>query len=208
MWNEETRNRWQQPVVHVHNELILFEIDEQRYGLDLWEIQQVVRVVEITPVPGAPSMMLGLFNLQGPVIPVDLDAVIKNQISHFPEIPFTYRGARVMVYADDLVGQIFTNLIGNSRKFAGEETAITIGVEEQEGVVEVTVVDNGPGIPDDQMGLVFDRFQKGTTSKSGKGLGLFITRTLVVGYGGTIWAAENDSEHLGASIHFTLQNFY
>ncbi|WP_440950755.1 response regulator [Methanosphaerula subterraneus] len=141
------------------------------------------------------------------LVPVDLDAVIRNQISRFPEIPFTYPGTGVMVRADDLIGQVFTNLIGNSNKFAGEGVAITIGVEEQDGVVEVTVADNGPGIPDDQKALVFDRFQKGTTSKSGKGLGLFITRTLVEGYGGTIRAADRKDGRQGAAILFTLQKF-
>ncbi len=141
------------------------------------------------------------------LVPVDLDAVIRNQISRFPEVPFAYSGTGMMVRADDLIGQVFTNLIGNSKKFAGEGVAITIEVEEQDGVVEVTVADNGPGIPADQKALVFDRFQKGTTSKSGKGLGLFITRTLVEGYGGTIRAADRKDGRQGAAIQFTLQKF-
>lgn len=141
------------------------------------------------------------------LVPVDLDVVIRNQISHFPEIPFTYHGTRMMVYADDLLGQVFTNLIGNSRKFAGDEVAITITVEELDGVVEVCVVDNGPGIPDDQRAQVFDRFQKGATSKSGKGLGLFITRTLVEWYNGTIRADDREDGRPGTAIHFTLQRF-
>ena len=141
------------------------------------------------------------------LVPMDLDAVIRNQISHYPEIPFTYHGIRVMVYADDLIGQVFTNLIGNSRKFAGEGVAITIAVEEQDRVVEVSVADNGPGIPDDQKAHVFNRFQKGATSKSGKGLGLFITRTLVVWYNGTIRADDRKDGRPGASVLFTLQKF-
>jgi signal transduction histidine kinase len=71
----------------------------------------------------------------------------------------------------------------------------------------VTVADNGPGIPDDQKPLVFDRFQKGTTGKRGKGLGLFITRTLVEGYGGTIRADDRKDGQPGTAIHFTLKKF-
>ncbi|ACL16664.1 response regulator [Methanosphaerula palustris] len=153
------------------------------------------------------STIRRLHEKQARLVPMDLDAVIRNQISRFSEIPFTYPGTGVMVYADDLIGQVFTNLIGNSRKFAGDEVSITIGVEEDEGVVEVTVADNGPGIPDDQKAQIFDRFQKGTTSKSGKGLGLFITWMLVEGYGGTIRADDRKDGRPGTAIHFTLKKF-
>lgn len=58
------------PVAETHGDLILFALDEQRYGLELRQVQRVVRVVAITPVPGAPTTMLGLFNLEGKIIPV------------------------------------------------------------------------------------------------------------------------------------------
>ncbi|NLD57970.1 MAG: HAMP domain-containing histidine kinase [Methanomicrobiales archaeon] len=54
--------------------------------------------------------------------------------------------------------------------------------------------------------VVFDRFRKGKNTRSGKGLGLFITRTLVESYGGTIWADDRvaGKSGEGAAIHFTL----
>jgi len=52
------------------NKLILFTLDGQKYGLDLFSVQRVLRVVEITTLPDAPAMILGVFNLEGKIIPV------------------------------------------------------------------------------------------------------------------------------------------
>jgi signal transduction histidine kinase len=74
-------------------------------------------------------------------------------------------------------------------------------------MVEVVVSDNGPGIPDDMKPAIFDRFKKGKSTKTGKGLGLFISRMLVEIYGGKIWAEDRVPGHpgQGAAIHFTLR---
>jgi len=139
--------------------------------------------------------------------PMDLDAVIRNQIGHFTGVRFIYAGTTERIYADDLISQVFTNLIGNSLKFSDTEAEITIEVTVKGDFAEVSVSDNGPGIPDDFKPLVFDRFRKGTSKKSGKGLGLFITKYLVDAYGGEIWATDRvpGDFQKGASIHFTLK---
>ncbi len=66
--------------------------------------------------------------------------------------------------------------------------------------VEVSVIDSGPGIPEDKLSTVFDTFY--TTKMHGTGLGLSIVRTIVETYGGKVWA-ENRPEG-GATIRFTL----
>jgi purine-binding chemotaxis protein CheW len=52
------------------NQLLVFSLDDQRYALDLSAVERVVRMVEITPLPKAPEIVLGVVNLQGEVIPV------------------------------------------------------------------------------------------------------------------------------------------
>jgi purine-binding chemotaxis protein CheW len=58
----------------VHNkgptQIVLFSLDEPRYALELTVVERVVRSVEITPLPGAPEIVLGVINLQGRIIPV------------------------------------------------------------------------------------------------------------------------------------------
>jgi signal transduction histidine kinase/CheY-like chemotaxis protein len=139
--------------------------------------------------------------------PVMLDVVIRNEILRFSNIKINYTGTDAVVLADDLLGQVFTNLIGNSVKFCDENPRIAISVGERGNNILVTVTDNGAGIPDTMKPQIFDRFRKGKSTKSGKGLGLFITRHLVEGYGGMIWAEDRVPGHpnQGAAIFFTLK---
>jgi len=50
--------------------LVVFSLDEQRYALDLGRVQRSIRVVAITPLPGAPGIVLGVVDLGGVVVPV------------------------------------------------------------------------------------------------------------------------------------------
>ena len=52
------------------NQIIIFTLDDQRYGLPLPAVERVVRMVDITPLPKAPDNVLGIINMQGRVIPV------------------------------------------------------------------------------------------------------------------------------------------
>lgn len=55
----------------VHNKkIVLFSLDEPRYALYLSVVERVVRAVEITPLPKAPDIVLGVINFQGEIIPV------------------------------------------------------------------------------------------------------------------------------------------
>ena len=52
------------------NHLVVFDLSEQRYALRLSAVTRVVRMVAITPLPQAPSIILGVINIQGRIIPV------------------------------------------------------------------------------------------------------------------------------------------
>lgn len=51
-------------------ELVVFTLDEQRYALRLAAVERVVQAVEITPLPKAPEIVLGMINAQGRIVPV------------------------------------------------------------------------------------------------------------------------------------------
>jgi purine-binding chemotaxis protein CheW len=51
-------------------DIVLFALDERRYGLDLDAVQRILRIVDITPLPGAPDIVLGVINVHGEVVPV------------------------------------------------------------------------------------------------------------------------------------------
>jgi purine-binding chemotaxis protein CheW len=52
------------------DQLVVFRLEEQRYALRLSSVEQIVRVVEITPLPKAPAIILGVVNVRGRVVPV------------------------------------------------------------------------------------------------------------------------------------------
>jgi len=52
------------------NQLVVFSLDEQRYALLLSNVERIVRVVEITSLPKAPEIVLGVINVRGEIIPV------------------------------------------------------------------------------------------------------------------------------------------
>jgi purine-binding chemotaxis protein CheW len=52
------------------NQLVVFTLDERLYALPLARVKRVVRMVEVTPLPKAPGIVLGVINLQGNIIPV------------------------------------------------------------------------------------------------------------------------------------------
>ena len=54
----------------MRDQFVVFVLDEQRYGLRLSAVERIVRVVDVTPLPQAPDIVLGVINMQGRVIPV------------------------------------------------------------------------------------------------------------------------------------------
>jgi len=51
-------------------QIVVFSLDEPRYALDLSAVERIVRTVEITPLPKAPEIVLGVINVQGQIVPV------------------------------------------------------------------------------------------------------------------------------------------
>jgi len=138
--------------------------------------------------------------------PIDLDAVIRAEIERSPA-PITYAGTTASVLADDLLSEIFANLIGNAVKHGGPSVEIAVRVAERGEEVEVSVEDTGPGIPDPMKESIFSRFERGWVGGYGDGLGLFIVRTLVERYGGTIRVEDRveGRPDLGTAFRFTLR---
>src|SRR4051812_432694 len=110
------------------------------------------------------------------------------------------RGQLREIWADpDKLDQVIGNIVENALRH-GEGT-ITIGVGPHDGGVEVTVADEGVGIPAEAETRVFAKFWRGA-SRGGSGLGLFIAHGIVEAHGGTIKAGCGKSG--GALVHFTL----
>lgn len=49
---------------------VTFQMDQERYGINVLQVQEIIRMTDITPVPGAPHYILGVINLRGNVVPI------------------------------------------------------------------------------------------------------------------------------------------
>ena len=80
-----------------------------------------------------------------------------------------------------LMEQVLINLLDNAAKYAPPASTITIGAKRRDGAVLIQVIDEGPGIPEDRLTRIFEKFHRvndGDRQRAGTGLGLAICRGL------------------------------
>jgi len=114
----------------------------------------------------------------------------------FPkDLPSVHADARAMEH-------VLTNLIDNAIKYTGDNDSIRIAAKRQARVVELSVEDDGPGIPEKHLGRVFERFYRVDKGRSrdlgGTGLGLSIVKHLIEAHGGSVGV----SSQLGKGTRF------
>lgn len=98
--------------------------------------------------------------------------------------------------------QVVSNLVDNAIRVMPDGGAITLSATAVDGSLEISVADDGPGIPAELLPTVFERFTKSATSR-GSGLGLSIARAIVTAHGGTI-GATSDPGQRGTTIRISL----
>ncbi|MEM7468535.1 MAG: ATP-binding protein, partial [Pseudomonadota bacterium] len=96
------------------------------------------------------------------------------------------------------VKQVLNNLISNAIKFSGDRSTISVSMEvtgnTDKEILLVKVCDEGPGVPEDELGSIFDKFVQSSVTRSGAGgtgLGLAISKEIVDLHGGKIRAFNN-----------------
>ena len=99
--------------------------------------------------------------------------------------------------------QVLTNLLSNAIKFTASG-GVTVRTRDRNGYVQVDVIDTGIGIPTEDLPRIFDGFYKGLDIENrGAGLGLSITKQIIEGHGGRIWATSPGPE-TGKGTTFTF----
>ncbi len=126
-------------------------------------------------------------------VPVDLAALVEETARllapqfEAAEVVLVTRTRPATVEGDPLrLAQIVRNLLSNALKFTPAGGSVQVAVGDRDGHVELTVTDTGVGIPPDELPHVFDRFWRGTNSRtaSGSGIGLAVVDELVRAHGG------------------------
>ena len=113
---------------------------------------------------------------------------------------------RSFLFDNDRIKQVINNLLSNAIMYSPRGSRIILSSVEIRGTVQITVKDNGVGIPSDEVEYIFDRFYRIDPSRSkntgGRGLGLAITKELVEAHGGNISVESVLGE--GTTFLFTI----
>jgi len=111
------------------------------------------------------------------------------------------------VFADPgRVEQILGNLLSNAVKYGNETAAIHVRLKRHRDEVEISVMNHGKGIAEEEISRLFDRFSRAKSSHNssvpGLGLGLYISKGLVEAHGGRIWVES--VPNFTTTFYFTL----
>ena len=79
----------------------------------------------------------------------------------------------------DKLSQAIINLLSNGIKFTPENGTVTLKIYPDDKFAKIECLDTGPGIPDDKIGMLFNKFERLNATKEGTGLGLAITKDIV-----------------------------
>ncbi|GAP21596.1 sensor histidine kinase [Leptolinea tardivitalis] len=153
--------------------------------------------------------------LQFNFLHVDLNILCRKSISDF-ETEASEKKITVLFHPDatipevkadpQRISQVMDNLLGNAIRYIPERGEVVVQTRSLEHGAEVTVSDTGPGIADEDLPHIFDRFWRGEKSRSresgGAGLGLAIARQFIEIQGGKIWAANREDG--GLVVGFNL----
>jgi len=152
-------------------------------------IENVIKLQRLM-TEGIKTKPVDLHNLFDELKTLDFHMGDKDVTVNIEKIP------HYVVEGSELLRDVFFNLISNAVKHSSPDQPVTVDVrverinENGRAFYRCAVEDDGPGIPDELKAKLFHRFERGKTKAHGKGLGLYIVRTLVEGYHGKVWVED------------------
>jgi signal transduction histidine kinase len=106
------------------------------------------------------------------------------------------------------ITQVITNILDNAIRYTPENGKVILAAKQAESGIQISIQDSGPGIKDEEVGRIFDRFYRLDASRNrdegGSGLGLAIVRSIVQAHGGRIWAESKTGQGLTIFILIPL----
>ena len=106
----------------------------------------------------------------------------------------------------DLLREVITNLVANAIKYNKTQGSVTISLEEKDTTFNLTIKDTGIGIPQADQDKIYSKFFRAGNAKvkviNGTGLGLFVAKSYLESWGGTI--EFESKEEIGTTFYITL----
>ncbi len=143
----------------------------------------------------------------------DITELAKRQVQNFETeylskgLKLEFTGTKCSVYADkDKISQVFVNLLSNALKYTPQNGKVELTVRDNNRFTEISVEDDGPGIPEEDLPYIFERFYRADKSRNrltgGSGIGLTICKSIVSAHGGEIYVQSNQDK--GTKFTFTI----
>jgi two-component system sensor histidine kinase SenX3 len=169
-------------------------------------LQMVQQIIELSRLQGDEP-------LEGPAL-VDLDAVIARSVD-VTVMDATSKNIKVVVGGtpglrifgnEEQVSAAVTNLLANAVTYSGVDSTVLVSTKECESMVDISVVDQGIGIPHDELDRIFERFYRVDPARhrstGGTGLGLSIVKHVAATHGGDVrvWSLEGQGSTFTLSL--------
>lgn len=148
--------------------------------------------------------------------PVDLTNTIRSVIDGVKQQAATKKQTLTLLLPNNLpvvfadafrIGQVLLNLIANAIHYTQDGGTITVKVEQKGTMLQLSVIDNGRGIPKEAISKLFTKFFRVSGSleqgAKGTGLGLYISKSIITMHKGKIWV-ESEGEGKGSTFAFAL----
>lgn len=90
------------------------------------------------------------------------------------------------------IRQALTNLLANAAKYGPKDSSIEVAIDRNTDGLDISVTDEGPGIPPERAPQLFQRFSRLGAEGSGMGIGLFISKGIARAHGGDLFLDESD----------------
>jgi PAS domain S-box-containing protein len=101
--------------------------------------------------------------------------------------------------------EVVINLLDNAVRYTPAEKPVLIRLHKMENWLQMSVIDQGPGIPSGKQTEIFKKYVRGESEEEGTGLGLYISRKIVEAHGGRIWVdSPHSGKTQGAAFTFTM----
>lgn len=181
------------------------KIYEDIYDDALWLVNLVENLLSITRIEDGRMQLRMSEELMDDVIAEALKHTSKDRDARRI---FVESSEEFLVVKMDarLIVQVIINLVDNAIKYTPEDSKIVISTKKKEGFIEVSVSDDGVGVPDENKVRVFDMFFCGSNrivdSRRSLGLGLSLCKSIITAHGGEIHVQDNQPH--GAVFTFTL----
>jgi signal transduction histidine kinase len=144
----------------------------------------------------------------------DISELIRDVVADATEIMSSHElifepCGTALVQADkEKIGQVITNFLSNAVKYSGHGKQIFVTCSQNQGMVQVSVRDQGIGIKTQDIDKLFNRFYRientNTKTISGFGIGLYLCAEIIKRHNGRIWVESNPGA--GSTFHFSLQS--